>query len=206
MLVIYGCGKRPCGADGGTKFKLPQGSLVCGAPREPQFSFDERVHQLIRAGARRGQRITDWLILGLKDIHFACRGKKYFKKKYPAYGRAEARPEVTPMLPHYSDGSKKDPAGKNKGRRKKGQVSSSQVCVAVLLFVGMLWLPIRQIRSAPEGTDGAAAGGLVGLAVLGSNSASGRWWMAKATAYLKSVEEYYPVLGWTGRNSQKTVL
>ncbi len=113
---------------------------------------------------------------------------------------------VGPMLPHYSDGSKKDPAGKSKGRRKKGQASSSQVCVAVLLFVWILWLPLRQRRSAPEGTDGAAAGGLVGLAVLGSNSASGRWWLAKATAYLQSVEDNYPVTGWTGRNSQKTVL
>jgi len=69
MLVKHGGGVRPCGADGGTKFKLPQGicSVVCSAPRAPQFSFDERVHQLVRAGARRGQPLPDWLILCLTD-------------------------------------------------------------------------------------------------------------------------------------------
>ena len=52
---------------------LPRGavgsscSVVCSAPRAPQFSFDERVHQLVRAGARRGQPLPDWLILCLTD-------------------------------------------------------------------------------------------------------------------------------------------
>jgi len=104
------------------------------------------------------------------------------------------------MLPHYADGSKKDPAGKNKGRRKK-EVAPWQVCVGVMMLVWLTWpsLPgLRGNRGAHgERAHGTATRGFVGLSMLGPDSAGGRWWLARVTAYFASVEAAYPVRGWT---------
>ena len=96
------------------------------------------------------------------------------------------------MLPQYADGSK----GKGKGKKPRKNLSTCQKFILLVLFVwfaGTSW----HFYHILERKNGAHAGGLIGLILLGPNSVHGRSWRGKCTAFLRSMEDRFPIPGWT---------
>ena len=92
------------------------------------------------------------------------------------------------MLPHYADGSKKDPTGKSKGK-KQNDFPMSRCLVLFFLACGVAFYVHRKNK--------ADARGLLGLMVLGPHSTTGRLWEEAVNSYFRSIEEKFPVPGWT---------
>ena len=96
------------------------------------------------------------------------------------------------MLPQYADGSKKG----NKGKKVKKKMSVFQCC---LLMVALMWVlgVAGHIYRQLDRKNGPDSAGFIGLVMLGPNSAYGRQWVEKCEAFLQSIEDRFPVPGWT---------
>ena len=107
------------------------------------------------------------------------------------------RPDPTiAMLPTYADGSTANVKGLKKKKKPRKALSAIQWCILLMLLV---WVVSASsfFFSRLERENGADAGGLVGLILLGPRSTYGQLWLRKCEAFLRAVEERFPVPGWT---------
>jgi len=96
-------------------------------------------------------------------------------------GETWGRPQ-SQMLPHYADGSKQS--------KKTKETSALQRCTVLVLCVWVLGAAVFCLHRKN-------AGGFLGLSLLGPHSASGIFWLDKVNAFFQSIEQQYPVSGWT---------
>ena len=116
----------------------------------------------------------------------------------PASSQAESacsvhrgRPDPTiAMLPTYADGSTANVKGLKKKKKPRKALSAIQWCILLMLLV---WVVSASsfFFSRLERENGADAGGLVGLILLGPRSTYGQLWQRKCEAFLRAVEERF---------------